>query len=140
MNHIDLRKQLRQLEKRRLALTGKANKKKRNKINRSILNLQARLQASELVIPCDQFDLSPEELHRVYSHVECINAQENKDVAEMVFDLSHLVAKCAPALLIPISSLKALGFERTNMSWTGMSPNIVGHEMQPHRSENLKWQ
>jgi len=142
MNHSDLQKQLRQLEKRRLALTGKANKKKRNKINRSILNLQARLTASELVIPSDQFDLSTEELHRVYSHVECINAQEERDVGEMVFDVSNLIAKCAPALLIPISSLKKLGFERTNMSWTGMSPaepNIVGHEMQPHPSEVLKW-
>lgn len=136
MNTSDIMERLKKLKASKALLTGNTNKKKRNKINRLISDLEKRVAASKLDVPKNQFDLSAQELHDVYSHIECM---EGKGLsADVLFDISNFIAKCAPALLIPIHHLEALNLRRSKMRWNGIScPDTLGINSDP---EILLWQ
>jgi len=129
MNQDEIQQKIHVLQEKKARLTSLKNKKKRYKINKKIRALQRELQQCIYAFPDNQFELSAQEYHDYFSHIEDFEASYDTAVCipgtttflppdrKKLFAETPLIAKCMPALLIPLPFIQQLGYQRIEMNW-----------------------
>jgi len=135
MNQDEIQQNIDVLQEKKARLTSPKNKKKRYKINKKIRALQRELQQCIYAFPNNQFELTAQEYHDYFSHIEDFEASYDTAVRipgtttflppdrNELFAGTPLIAKCMPALLIPLPFIQQLGYQRIEMIWE--SPNNI---------------
>jgi len=151
MNQEEIQKRIDTLIDKRANLKyQKKYKKKRQRIDKKINALQRQLQQYDSEIysfPADQFELTPQEYHNYFSHIETLEADDNNilPIADLMgklpppdrhqlFSATPLIAKCMPALLIPRQCFQKLGYKREYFFW------INGENWNQFSTDQYEWE
>jgi len=123
MDKEEIQTKIDALKGKKAQLTGPKHKKKRYHINRKIKDLQHQLQKCIYSFPNDQFELNQQEYHQYFSHIEDVEIRKASVESTIpanrheLFARMPTVAKCMPALLIPLQFIRELGYRRIDIFW-----------------------